>query len=100
MKQFLSVFFFGFVGATVVLNSCKQDEPAVDLSASGFPNAVGKIILGKCATAGCHNTQSKDAAGGLDMTTWDKLFEGGGGEACVIPYRPDYSTSFTTATFK
>ena len=28
------------------------------------------------------------------MESWDKLFEGGTGSACVIPYRSDYSTLF------
>jgi len=42
-----------------IISSCHKDEPAVDLAAGGFPNAVGKIILGKlqarifCKTALC-----------------------------------------------
>jgi YVTN family beta-propeller protein len=49
-------------------------------------------MITKCATTGCHNDASKDAAGGLSMVSWDKLFEGGSGSACVIPYRHDFST--------
>ena len=88
---FISSIFLLF-GTTVLIYSCHKDEPAVDLTAGGFPNAVGKIILGKCATSGCHNDLSKEAAAGLSMETWDKLFEGGRGGACIIPYRPDFST--------
>lgn len=64
-----------------------EPEPQTD-----YPDQVAAIILTKCAVPGCHNTQSKDAAGGLDLTTWNKLFEGGNGGAVVIPYRPDFST--------
>jgi YVTN family beta-propeller protein len=81
------------VSCSMILFSCHKDQPAVDLAASGFPNDIGKIILGKCATSGCHNDQSKDAAAGLSMSSWDKLFEGGNGGACIIPYRPDFSTT-------
>ncbi|MEW6468048.1 MAG: c-type cytochrome domain-containing protein [Bacteroidota bacterium] len=77
---------------SVFIPGCSKDDPAIDLAAGGFPNDVGRIIQTKCATQGCHNSVSKDAAGGLDLSTWDKLFEGGSGGACVIPYRPDFST--------
>ena len=35
---------------------------------------------------------SKEAAAGLSLETWDKLFEGARGGAVVIPYRTDFST--------
>ncbi len=57
-----------------------------------YPDNVAKIILTKCATTGCHNNASYTGAGGLNLTTWDKLFEGGNTGAVVIPYRPDFST--------
>jgi YVTN family beta-propeller protein len=57
-----------------------------------FPDDIGKLVFTKCATAGCHNDASKGAAGGLSMESWNKMFEGGTGSACVIPYRSDYST--------
>ncbi len=71
--------------------SCKH-EPGYDGRISGYPEAVGKIILSSCAVTGCHNDKSYRAAGGLNMTTWDKLFEGGSIGNPVIPYRPDFST--------
>jgi len=60
-----------------------------------FPEEIGKIIFTKCATPGCHNDKSKGGAGGLSLESWDKLFEGGTGSACAIPFRHDYSTLFS-----
>lgn len=73
--------------------SCKH-EPVniVDTNNSGYPENIGRIILNKCATSGCHNNASYKGAGGLNLTTWDKLFEGGSIGSAVIPYRPDFST--------
>jgi DNA-binding beta-propeller fold protein YncE len=86
-----------FSAATIVifffLSNCANEKGIPDYN--GFPDDVGKIIYTKCATAGCHNDKSKGAAGGLSMESWDKLFEGGSGSACIIPYRHDYSTLFS-----
>jgi YVTN family beta-propeller protein len=90
-KYFIAALTFS-LAASSIITSCHKDEPAVDLESGGFPNAVGKIILGKCAVSGCHNTQSAYANAGLDLSSWDKMFEGGNGGACVIPFRPDFST--------
>lgn len=78
---------------TFYFSACKQN--ASDPVYKGFPNDVGKIVLTKCATTGCHTDQSKGGAGGLSMESWDKLFEGGNGSACIIPFRSDYSTFFS-----
>lgn len=75
---------------TICFSSCVKDKGIPD--SLGYPDGVGKIIVGKCATSGCHDDKSKGGAGGLSMETWDKLFEGGSGSACIIPFRPDYST--------
>ena len=85
---------FLFVGScfAVFLFSCTRDAPAVDLEAGGYPNEIGKIFLSKCAVSGCHNDISKEAAGGLSLTSWSKLFEGANGSAVVIPYRQDFSS--------
>lgn len=74
-------------------STCKSDKGTPDYNE--FPDEVGKIIFTKCATPGCHTDASKDGAAGLSMESWDKLFEGGTGSACVIPYRSDYSTFFS-----
>lgn len=72
---------------------CRHDKGTPDYKA--YPEDVGKIVITKCATSGCHNDRSKGAAGGLSMESWDKLFEGGNGSASVIPFRHDYSTFFS-----
>lgn len=79
--------------AVYFLSTCTNEKGIPDYNK--FPDDVGKIIFTKCATPGCHTDKSKSAAGGLSMESWDKLFEGGSGSACVIPYRHDYSTFFS-----
>ena len=84
---------FIFIAGVIQMASCRHDaiEPeSADIS--NYPQDIDNIIINKCATAGCHNTQSSYAAGGLDLSTWEKLFEGSRGGAVVIPFRPDYST--------
>lgn len=75
------------------LSTCTNEKGIPDYNQ--FPDDVGKIIFTKCATPGCHTDASKGASGGLSMESWDKLFEGGTGSACVIPFRHDYSTFFS-----
>lgn len=72
--------------------SCKHKTQLAGISESNYPKEVAVIMLSKCATAGCHNNLSYKGAGGINLTTWDNLFEGGNGGAAVIPYRPDFST--------
>lgn len=84
---------FTFLTLIVCLvSTCTNEKGIPDYNQ--FPDDVGKIIFTKCATPGCHTDISKGASGGLSMESWDKLFEGGTGSACVIPYRSDYSTLF------
>lgn len=92
MFKYITTCFLVFI--SLLLSSCLYDKPeeaAQIAKSSGYPLAVDSIISFKCATSGCHNTQSKDGAAGLDLSSWEKLFEGGGNGAAVIPYRPDYS---------
>lgn len=72
--------------------ACKHRYEYPELDASNYPKDVGVIILGKCATSGCHNNASYPAAANLNLTTWDNLFEGANSGAVIIPYRPDYSS--------
>lgn len=77
--------------------SCKRERPEVKtetdqkISAACYPDEPGKIFVTKCAISGCHNTASKDAAGGLDMSTWENLFKGARGGSAVIPYSSEHS---------
>lgn len=88
----LSIKYF-FLAGCFIASACKH-EPFNPLphGNGNYPDNVAKIILNKCATVGCHNAASYSGAGGLDLTTWNKLFEGGNTGAVVIPYRPDFST--------
>ena len=82
-----------------VLSSCKYDKGELP-NVSGYPDDVAKIVVTKCATNGCHNDASRDAASGLSLSTWERLFEGTRNGTAVIPYRPDQSTMmFFTNTF-
>src|SRR5689334_10118280 len=68
----------------------KKDHLEI-INASGYPKEVGDILVNKCATSGCHNTQSAENSDGLDYSTWENLFKGGLNGASVIPYSTDYS---------
>jgi DNA-binding beta-propeller fold protein YncE len=75
---------------SLLFSTCTYEKAVPDYKQ--YPAAVGKIMFTQCAVSGCHNAASKDAAGGLNLESWDKLFEGGRNSACVIPFRSDYST--------
>lgn len=76
----------------LLIQTCKSDKVEDTIKPiTGYPDNIDDIITNKCATSGCHNTLSKNAAAGLDLSTWEKMFEGGRGGASVIPFRPDYS---------
>lgn len=77
---------------SIFFSTCTSEKGTPDYN--GYPDDIGKIVYTKCATTGCHTNQSKDAAGGLSMESWNKLFEGGRNSATIIPYRHDYSTFF------
>lgn len=81
-----------FVILLLHFTSCTKDKADVDLSASGYPDQVAKLILNRCTNPGCHNQTSKYGAAGLSLSTWEQLFEGGNNGAAVIPFRPDLST--------
>ncbi|HAP00356.1 MAG TPA: hypothetical protein DCQ93_00375, partial [Bacteroidetes bacterium] len=92
-KLFVTCIFFGLPSSVFcllfLLSSCKKDISTTQLN--GFPDQVGEIIVKRCATAGCHVDQSKEAAGGLSLENWTKMFEGGSGGSIAIPYRSDMS---------
>ncbi len=71
---------------TLILLSCKHELPVHPAPPDNYPEAVRKIIIGKCAISGCHNAASYTAAGGLLLDSWEHLFDGGSNGAVVIPY--------------
>src|SRR5690242_6789652 len=92
--QKILLYFITCLLACVLIDACKVDAPIIDYENSGFPDDVADIILTKCAVRGCHNDISKDAASGLSLLSWDRLFQGGRNGASVIPYNHEQSTLF------
>jgi DNA-binding beta-propeller fold protein YncE len=85
-------------GALIIISSCVKHKGVSDDGT--FPSDVARILLTRCAVAGCHNEISKDAAAGLSLQSWPGLFRGGNNGPAVIPFRPDYSTvCFYTNSF-
>ncbi|RYE26170.1 MAG: hypothetical protein EOP51_01395 [Sphingobacteriales bacterium] len=76
----------------LVFSACKHEIPVPVVAESGFPDAIEKIIVTKCATAGCHNLGSYANAGGLLLDSWSHMFDGGSNGAVAIPYSPEYSS--------
>jgi YVTN family beta-propeller protein len=71
---------------------CRYDKLEPGPDSNGYPAAVRKIIITKCAVTGCHDDFSYDAAGGLNISTWEKLFEGSRNKNMpVIPYSTELS---------
>lgn len=77
-----------FTGA---FSSCLKDK---GIETRDYPKDVAEIIIPKCATSGCHNTQSKDAASGLSLSTWAEMMEGSRNGAVTIPYTYPQSSMF------
>lgn len=80
-----SLLLFALAG---LFNSCKRDEMII--GDTDYPKDIAYILKSKCVSSGCHN--ASDRAGELDLSSWQKMFEGSDAGAVVIPYRPDYST--------
>ena len=86
----------GVFSLLVFWSACKYDvEPEPEPFNDGcYPPEVAEILVKKCATAGCHNTISKEAASGLDLSSWEAMFQGNRNGAVCIPFRSDQSTLF------
>lgn len=76
--------------AGLFLSDCKKDKALANFG--GYPNEVGKIMVRKCATSGCHNSASYLASAGLELTTWESMFRGSSSGSPVIPFRSDFSS--------
>ncbi len=87
LKRSLLLLVFAWLLSTF---SCTWDK-LENIGYQCYPDEVGEIIINTCAVSGCHNAQSKDAAGGLNLSSWEALFAGGRNNIAVVPYRPDQS---------
>jgi DNA-binding beta-propeller fold protein YncE len=84
------IIFVAFLFCVVFINSCKRDE--IIVTNTDYPKDIGYLMLSKCAISGCHNDASHEATGGLNLSGWNKLFEGSNNGSPVIPFRADYSS--------
>jgi hypothetical protein len=92
MRKILLANFFLAIFLILVVVSCKHPvQQITNPEFGGFPDAVGKIMINKCATAGCHNAASYQNSAGLLLDTWAHLLQGGNSGASVIAYSPDFS---------
>lgn len=83
---------FIYIVFALVFTSCLHDKYEPQISDSGYPSDVEQIILTRCAGTGCHNAQDKAIAGGLDLSTWDHLFEGSVKGTVVVPFADKFSS--------
>lgn len=75
--------------ALLLLSGCTWDNLGDE--ASGYPTEIAAIVVNRCATSGCHTTQSAEAAAGLNLETWNSLYLGSRGGSAVVPYSPEQS---------
>lgn len=91
MKPLKSLLLFSVVVTCIGILSCnKMVDPSFEQS--DYPKEVETIMLKKCATAGCHNDQSYQNAGNLNLSTYTKLLGGAINGAVVIPFSPGQSS--------
>lgn len=90
MKKF---YFLILAFIALYFQSCRYDKIDVTAEAgvAGYDEAVGKIFLTTCAVTGCHTTHDKHLAGGLDLSSWDALFQGARNGSPVVPFSSKYS---------
>jgi YVTN family beta-propeller protein len=81
------------IAIVVITTNCRRQKAAYLDGA--YPRPIAQIILTKCAITGCHTTYDKAAALGLDLSSWQHLFEGTDEpENVLIPYYPNESHLF------
>lgn len=83
------IFYLLLLTEVILFNACSRDSVYPEYN--NYPAEVGELLVTHCAGKGCHNSQSAVACAGLDLSSWDKLFQGSGNNAAVVPYRPDQS---------
>ncbi|MCU0359640.1 MAG: YncE family protein [Bacteroidia bacterium] len=79
---------YGFLFLLMSVSCTKTSAPLVY---GDYPTEVGRIITQSCAVPGCHTSQSAQAAAGLNLETWQSLFQGSKSGSSVIPYSSKFS---------
>lgn len=80
-----------WIGFALLINLSCQHEP-FSSRVSDYPVQVAQIVETSCAVSGCHVGES--APENLDLSSWDKAFEGSDFGAVIIPGAPDWSHLF------
>lgn len=84
-----SFFRYVFFAGALFLFACRKEVGKVNYG--DYPADIGLIIHNKCATAGCHNSKSYQAANGYNLETWISMFSGSNNGSPVIPYNSEFS---------
>ena len=79
-----------FIISTLYCSCVHKADTTVDAD-GGYPADVAKIMITKCASAGCHNQASYGNADSLLLDTWDHCFNGGVNGAAVVAYNAQFS---------
>lgn len=79
-----------FIFLLALLSACTKDSAPPTFG--DYPTEIGKIMIYKCATSGCHNEASYQAAADLNLSSYANLFKGSGNGSPVIPFRSDFSS--------
>lgn len=85
-----SLYIFSSLLIALAFSYCRKDVGKSILG--NYPNEIGKIIIYKCATSGCHNDASYMACDGLNLSSWENLFKGSNSGSPVIPYSSKFSS--------
>ncbi len=86
MKKYLPIVF-----SLIYFSSCKKPCSDRPMFYAGYPKEVGKIIINKCATTGCHDATSFEGAGNLDLSSYAHLFASKNSNSPVVPFSPERS---------
>src|SRR4051812_16002197 len=96
LQQIICFGFLCVLGDSVVSRSFAADPPKAGAKKVTYQDNVAPILREKCFA--CHD--SDKMKGGLDMTSFAKLMEGGGSGAVVKPGDADGSRLFATVSHK
>ena len=92
------VFFFCLC-LTLLLLACENEvtvPPPTDygsIQTISYSQHVQPLLSAKCATTACHNTSA--AAGGLDLSSWDKAISGSSFGEVLVPFKSTSSLLVT-----
>jgi YVTN family beta-propeller protein len=78
-----------YLALVLFLFSCKKEVGRVNFGS--YPDDIGGIIRTNCAVSGCHTTESKVAAGNLDLSSWSAMFSGSNRGLAVVPFSSRFS---------